>query len=259
QLVANPKIVLNEDNLEFCLDVPDGWAYYVMDVDKNRIEESYEKANKTFYKFKSQKINHLRHFYVKSSLVETEEFGSRDSPSETCSDRLEESATQNIIEDVNKSKTENVDSFFPNQPVNIKTPLDHNNRRFLLSWYSFYKWLEYDHKNDRAFCFCCIHFGSGEAKKDNFVTSGFKNWKHATERFKEHESSLFHKIADIKWLERRKNSKSVALLINDQHKAEIEFNRVNLSKIIKIVIFLAKQGIPFRGHSESLESSNRGN
>ncbi|CAF1067218.1 unnamed protein product [Brachionus calyciflorus] len=70
---------------------------------------------------------------------------------------------------------------------------------------------------------------------------------------------IFHKIADIKWLERRKNSKSVAPLINDQHKAEIEFNRINLSKIIKIIIFLAKQGIPFRGHSESLESANRGN
>ncbi|CAF1087047.1 unnamed protein product [Brachionus calyciflorus] len=37
QLVGNPKIIFNEDNLEFCLDVPDSWAYYVMDVDKNHI------------------------------------------------------------------------------------------------------------------------------------------------------------------------------------------------------------------------------
>ncbi|CAF1037516.1 unnamed protein product [Brachionus calyciflorus] len=80
QLVGNPKIIFNEDNLEFCLDVPDGWAYYVMDVDKNHIDESYEKANKTFFKFKEHKFNHLRHFYVKSSLVESQEFGSRESP-----------------------------------------------------------------------------------------------------------------------------------------------------------------------------------
>ncbi|CAF0797707.1 unnamed protein product [Brachionus calyciflorus] len=42
QLGGKPKIVLNEDNLEFSLDVPEGWAYYVMDVDKNHIDESYE-------------------------------------------------------------------------------------------------------------------------------------------------------------------------------------------------------------------------
>ncbi|CAF0914283.1 unnamed protein product [Brachionus calyciflorus] len=41
QLGANLKIVIYEDNLEFSLDVPKRCAYYVMDVDKNHIDESY--------------------------------------------------------------------------------------------------------------------------------------------------------------------------------------------------------------------------
>ncbi|CAF1137819.1 unnamed protein product [Brachionus calyciflorus] len=51
-----PTIVLNEENLEFSLDVPKDWTYFVMDVDKNHIEESYQKDNK---KFLSSKIINL--------------------------------------------------------------------------------------------------------------------------------------------------------------------------------------------------------
>ncbi|CAF0995969.1 unnamed protein product [Brachionus calyciflorus] len=77
---STPNIVLNEDNFEFFLDVPEGWAYFVMDVVKNHIEDSYQKSNKTYFKFKNHKFNHLRHFYVKSSLVENKELGSSESP-----------------------------------------------------------------------------------------------------------------------------------------------------------------------------------
>lgn len=71
----------------------------------------------------------------------------------------------------------------PNQPVNILTPVDHIKRCFLLSWYTFFQWLECDQLNDLAFCYPCKNFGSGEALKDNFVSLGYKNWKnHVNEK-----------------------------------------------------------------------------
>lgn len=85
----------------------------------------------------------------------------------------------------------------PNQPVNILTPVDHIKRCFLLSWYTFFQWLECDQLNDLAFCYPCKNFGSGEALKDNFVSLGYKNWKNVTERFRDHEASNFHKISEI--------------------------------------------------------------
>jgi hypothetical protein len=36
-------------------------------------------------------------------------------------------------------------------------------------------------------------------------------------------------------------------------------NKLNLKKILETVLFLIKQGIPLRGHDESVSSFNKGN
>jgi hypothetical protein len=50
---------------------------------------------------------------------------------------------------------------------------------------------------------------------------------------------------------------SCAALINSQHQKNVELNRRNLMKIIETVHLIAKQGLAFRGHDESLTSNNQ--
>lgn len=44
-----------------------------------------------------------------------------------------------------------------------------------------------------------------------------------------------------------------------QHNQEVAKNREIMRRLIDVTVFLAKQGLPFRGHDETAESSNRGN
>ena len=60
---------LGEQNLEFNLDLPEDWIYFIMDVDMNYIEKSYQQDNKTYFKFKNHKFYQKRDFYVRSSLL----------------------------------------------------------------------------------------------------------------------------------------------------------------------------------------------
>ena len=52
---------------------------------------------------------------------------------------------------------------------------------------------------------------------------------------------------------------SVVTQVSAQNKKEIIENRNYLKQIIDIVLYLTRQGISFRGHSETKESLNQGN
>jgi hypothetical protein len=58
-----------------------------------------------------------------------------------------------------------------------------------------------------------------------------------------------------------KQKKSEDKLRNNpsHHQNVVNMNRKNLKMIIKIILYLSKQGQAFRGHSESETSKNRGN
>jgi len=82
---------------------------------------------------------------------------------------------------------------------------------------------------------------------------------------KKHALSGKHKTTFYKWNsylstqnELNKN-KSVANLVNFQRKAKVIENRKHIYFLLKATIFLCKQDLAFRGHNESLESTNRGN
>jgi len=51
----------------------------------------------------------------------------------------------------------------------------------------------------------------------------------------------------------------VASEASTQHARRVEVNRRNLGRIVKTVMLLGRQNIPFRGRDESTESMNRGN
>ena len=78
----------------------------------------------------------------------------------------------------------------PNQPGKLYTfnprPCGGKyDRTFQYSWFEKYKWIHYDEKYDRAFCFTCIKALQNNALRtapsnaDAFVNDGFCNWKKA--------------------------------------------------------------------------------
>ena len=79
---------------------------------------------------------------------------------------------------------------------------------------------------------------------------------------KRHEQSISHQIAVPVWLQSSRLSEkdsSVAQLVSSGHQAKVQLNRRNVETIFQAVLFLGKQGLPFRGHSEKDVTSNRGN
>ena len=108
----------------------------------------------------------------------------------------------------------------------------------------------------RAFCvFCCYCVRKGLSlvkKEDAFVTSGFDNWKKPHERFTQHVQSDLHKECILK-VELLKQD-SVAVLLNEQAKAEQKQHRDQLLKQLSSLQFLLRQGLAVRGH-DNLEGN----
>jgi hypothetical protein len=165
---------------------------------------------------------------------------------------------------IKNRKEGNPESVEFGQPI-IDFPLtfiDGQNRKFNAEWYKRYSWLRYDIASDSAFCGVCLDSKtvSKNNNKTNFTDIGFSNWKNALKKFNKHQDSQSHSDNLIFWLNKKDVTKpSCATLINSQHQKNVELNRRNLMKIIETVHLIAKQGLAFRGHDESLTSNNRGN
>ena len=94
-------------------------------------------------------------------------------------------------------------------------------------------------------------------KEDAFITSGFSNWKNATEsekRFTQHESSKTHGDAVSRFLKIPSETNDLIQTIRSTLKLQQDQNRKSLIKIISSIRYLARQGIALRGHNE--EDSN---
>ena len=128
-------------------------------------------------------------------------------------------------------------------------------RRFLAAWYKEYSWLEYSISKDAAFCFACRKFGIEHGYSDKaFVQNGFSNWKKGPDTFKKHQSSHVHVACCIALKNRiacDQQHQSVATQISGNHSKEVKSNRYHLGIIIESIIWLAKQGLAFRGHKVS--------
>lgn len=56
-----------------------------------------------------------------------------------------------------------------------------------------------------------------------------------------------------------KQSGSIMAKLSDAHRNQIAENRAYMAQLIEIVLYLGKQGVAFRGHSEKSDSLNQGN
>ncbi len=155
----------------------------------------------------------------------------------------------------------------PNQPVlpsyprrkfGLKSPVF---RAFQSSWYKRWPWIHYDQANDCVFCFTCLkakRLGMLKAcaskGEEAFLSRGYTNWKDVSGKhggFSKHENSQVHRH-NIEITS--KSMGDVGELLLSEIKKEKEKNCAYLQKVLQNVIFLARQGLSFRGTWVVLES-----
>ena len=80
----------------------------------------------------------------------------------------------------------------PCQPLSHdfpRTQFGNKMRCFQVNWFKNWEWLEYSVSKDAAFCFWCYLFKGDKGKRsgeETFVKTGFRNWKKASEKFRDH-------------------------------------------------------------------------
>lgn len=137
-------------------------------------------------------------------------------------------------------------------------------RRFCVSWFEKWDWLEYSIEKDAAFCFVCYLFKheiEDNPGGDAFVNGGFKSW-NKPERLTKHVGGVksVHNLAYEKYVNLRDGKKKSIIVsfdnVNDVNEKDYV---VRLKASLACVRYLLRQGLAFRGHRESEESLNRGN
>lgn len=66
-------------------------------------------------------------------------------------------------------------------------------------------------------------------------------------------------IEKLNYYQKTKETGSLVTQLSSFHQEEVTKNRMYRSYLIEIVLYLAKQGIPYKGHDEKCDSLNQGN
>lgn len=82
-----------------------------------------------------------------------------------------------------------------------------------------------------------------------FMETGFQNWKKAVEKFSAHNGPQVHREANLKWIARGKPTIE-SQLVSQVAKAQM-IRRQGLVLQLRAIVFLSRQGIAIRGHTES--------
>ena len=151
---------------------------------------------------------------------------------------------------------------FPLDKASTAREIQKRIRYFQPDWLAKYKWLVHCKTGNKAYCNTCRFAISSDLKKNldtsgakAFTTTGFTNWKTATEQFLQHENSSFHKDSD--WLiPQSKESKPIDEQLTSSSISEnIEVARRKcLMEQLKVLLLLARQGIASR-NSDISESN----
>eukprot|EP00794_Sanderia_malayensis_P017877 gene17877-19659_t len=118
-------------------------------------------------------------------------------------------------------------------------------------------WLSYSPIKDAVFCRYCYFF-SKISRENTFTEVGFKKWKKAGECFSKHEKSQSHIDATIDFINFctstfiDKKLLSEAAKLDSERKRKVQKNRKVMGCLIDITIFLAEQGLAFRGHRDEI-------
>ena len=130
------------------------------------------------------------------------------------------------------------------------------NRSFQLIWFEKWPWLHYVENNDTVLCFMCAQ-ASAQRKLQwssnldlAFISKGFTNWKDATIKFAIHEASKCHKEAVLKMVTLPSSTRNVAESLSSRLRKEKLERRQCFLKVLSNIRYLARQGLPLRGHGD---------
>ncbi|CAB3370281.1 Hypothetical predicted protein [Cloeon dipterum] len=127
-------------------------------------------------------------------------------------------------------------------------------------------WLQYSNKTNEAYCLPCWLFGP--PIQENIAASspwqtGFQSFKHTKQAVERHEASKNH-IISTQCMKHFKSGQGIDKALAEEREEEEKFWRKVIKRVIDVVIHLATQNLPLRGHREALRSeeinaTNRGN
>ena len=149
----------------------------------------------------------------------------------------------------------------PNQPRCHNFPpkqCGKQKRSFNSKWFNNDKWsswLHWEEGVNKAFCYICRNvFRLNQLKlsrnmEDAFISVGFDNWKRATSAFEQHRRSRCHQESVLKWSHYLKGV-TIQAQLDEQSSVEQQNNLHCLEIIFSSIEYLARQGLPLRGHDE---------
>lgn len=81
-----------------------------------------------------------------------------------------------------------------------------------------------------------------------FTSAGFNNWKDAISKFSKHQTTDSHREAVERLITLPKQTRDIGETLSAEHHSEKKENRQQLLIILRSIRFLARQGLPLRGH-----------
>ena len=94
---------------------------------------------------------------------------------------------------------------------------------------------------------------------DKFIVDGWRNWNVGDKSLLKHCRSEAHKEAHEKYIGYLTPAAAIDDKIEKWSDEEKKLYKIRLTYSLRCIKFLLHQGLAFRGHDESQESSNRGN
>ncbi|XP_004954797.1 uncharacterized protein LOC101785022 [Setaria italica] len=143
-----------------------------------------------------------------------------------------------------------------------KRKIGDRDRNFTCIWFAKYDWVEYSIKKDSVFFFVCYLFKNKKYKgkgTDAFIIDGWRNWNVGDTSLLKHHKSKAHKEAQEKYIGYMNPNAAIDNKIEKWSDEEIKHYKIRLTYSLRCIKFLLHQGLAFRGHDESEESSNKGN
>jgi hypothetical protein len=140
-----------------------------------------------------------------------------------------------------------------------------NKRGFNPKLYQQFAWIEYSRSKNTVHCFVCRMFGRDACllKEPAWITGVTPFNSNLTHKIHKHNVSIVHLTNRDRYnarIDADRAKVTIMIRLNNQHENIAIRNRLNLKRVFEVVLFLSKQGLPFRGHNENrYESKNSGN